>query len=94
MKTKLILAFAALAALFVLPSCAQMGDLFGGTVEIVQNRNADGTFKPDNEVQNSAGEFADGAFTAYHFPGNKYGVTAWRSRVLTGAPKLSKLMLP
>jgi hypothetical protein len=79
-------------ALLCLVSCEGTGfNVFGKRVEIVSNRNADGTFKPINEVTNSAGESPDTTATLYHYPSGDLGVTGWYGGPLKGkAPKLNR----
>ena len=88
MKPRTLFILAALAIL-TLPSCAQIQGLLGDKVEIVNNRNTDGTFKPVREVTNSAGESPDASATVYHYPSGKLGVSGWYGGNALGAPQLS-----
>ena len=75
-------------ATLMLASCAGSIDIFGHKVEVVQNRNPDGTFRLP---LNAAGETADANATVYHFPSGSYGVSLWNGGGLSGtSPKLSQ----
>jgi hypothetical protein len=89
MKLHTIRAILAIA-LLQLASCAGI-NVFGRKVEIVSNRNADGTFKPVSQVTNSAGESPDSSATLYHYPSGGIGVSAWYNGPLAGMePKLTR----
>lgn len=77
------LAFLCLLAI-LLSSCDSL-PVLGTKVEIVQNRNPDGTFRAVSEVRNAAGESPDGSATLYHYPSGDLGVTAWYSGSAGGA---------
>ena len=88
MKMKLTLLLALVPLLFA--SCAGSGfDIFGVNVELVNNRNPNGTFKAVNEVTNTAGETPDSSATVYHYPSGSLGVSAYAGGLLNGkTPKL------
>ena len=81
-----------LLVLPLLSSCSGTGiNLFGKNVEIVNNRNPDGTFKAVGEIRNSAGESPDSYATVYHFPSGDLGVSVWASGPMQGMkPQLKR----
>ena len=76
-----------LLVVLLLTSC----NIAGRKIEIVNNRNADGTFKPVSQVTNSAGESPDSSATLYHYSSGTIGVSAWYSGKLAGTkPNLKR----
>lgn len=72
-----------IAVIICMTSCQGI-NIFGHKVEVVSNRNPDGTFKPISQVTNSAGESPDSSATLYHYPSGNMGVSAWYSGTMAG----------
>ena len=72
------------ALMALMSSCAGGFNILGHQVELVQNRNADGTYKPVNQVTNASGESPDAGAMLYHYTSGGLGVSAWQGGTLQG----------
>ncbi len=81
---------ASFIVILCLSSCAGGFNILGHQVEVVNNRNADGTFKPANDAVNAAGEHPDSWAMLYHYPSGNLGVSAYSGQLGGAFPKLTR----
>ena len=89
MKTLIAFTLLILSCLFM-SSCAGGLNILGTQVELVNNRNPDGTFRPANQVPNAAGEIPDSFASLYHYPSGNLGVSGYAGALQGRFPSLSK----